>query len=234
MNRRILVLHGHELVAENLLCDFELFDAHVGHARPLGNALVEQRLDTFAGLVVRHFRIVAMQVEQVDRVDAERLRGLLAVFDEVFRLAVTRPDRLVAIPRAAQTDLGGHGDFLTRPLPCVQRFADQLFAGLLLFARRVVGPCGVDVAAAGVKRGVQGFDADVVAAVVFDGQRHFAVADGGGVERSEITEQRHVFSFESGVFRQARAGCSRVGTKSDGISFRFCQWKSLPIAMGER
>ncbi|MCA9797771.1 MAG: hypothetical protein KC910_38450, partial [Candidatus Eremiobacteraeota bacterium] len=65
-------------------------------------------------------------------------------------------------------------------------------------------------------------------------QRHFTVADGGGVERSEITEQRHVFSFESGVFRQARAGWSRVGTKSDGISFRFCQWKSLPIAMGER
>lgn len=110
-----------------------------------------------------------MQVEQVDRVDAERLRRLLAVFDEVFRLAVARPDRLVAIPRAAQTDLGGHGDFLTRPLPCVQRFADQLFAGLFLFARRVVGPCRVDVAAAGVKRGVQGFDADVVAPVVFNG-----------------------------------------------------------------
>ena len=175
-----------------------------------------------------------MQVEQVDRVDAERLRGLLAVFDEVFRLAVARPDRLVAIPRAAQTDLGGHGDFLTRSLPRFQRLTHQFFAGLLLFSRRVVGPCGVDVAAACVKRGVQGFDADVVAAIVFDGQRHFTVADGGGVERSEITEQRHVFSFESGVFRQARAGWSRVGTKSDGISFRFCQWKSLPIAMGER
>ena len=61
----------------------------------------------------------------------------------------------------------------------------------------------------------------------------------GGADVRTVQEllghaQRHVFSFESGVFRQARAGWSRVGTKSDGISFRFCQWKSLPIAMGER
>ena len=169
MNRRILVLHGHELVAENLLCDFELFDAHVGHARPLGHTLIEQRLDAFAGLVVRHFRIVAMQVKQVDRVDAERLRRLLAVFNQVFRLAVARPDRLVTIPCAAQTDLGCHGDFLTRSLPRFQRLTHQFFAGLLLFSRRVVGPCGVDVAAACVQRCMQGLDTDIVAPVVFNG-----------------------------------------------------------------
>ena len=157
-----------------------------------------------------------MQVKQVDRVDAERLRRLLAVFNQVFRLAVARPDRLVTIPCAAQTDLGCHGDFLTRSLPRFQRLTHQFFAGLLLFSRRVVGPCGVDVAAACVKRGVQGFDADVVAAIVFDGQRHFTVADGGGVERSEITEQRHVFSFETGT-------CPASGICTKRLSGKACQ-----------
>jgi len=43
---------------------------------------------------------------------------------------------------------------------------------------------------------MQGFDADLVAAIVFDGQRHFAVADGGGGERSEVTEQCHGDSLQ--------------------------------------
>ena len=191
MNRRILVLHGHKLVAEDLLRDLQLFDAHVGNTRPLGHALIEQRLDAFAGLVVRHFRIMTVQVQQIDAVNAKRHRGLLAVFDQMLRLAVTRPNRLVTLPSAAQAHLGGHGDFLTRALPRVKRLTHQLFAGLFLFARRVVRPSGVDVTASGIQRGVQCFDTDIVTTIVFNGQRHFTMADGRGAERSKITEQSH-------------------------------------------
>ncbi len=191
MNRRILVLHGHKLVAENLLCDLQLFDAHIGNTRPLGHALIEQRLDAFAGLVVRHFRIMTVQVKQIDAVNAKSHRGLLAVFDQMLRLAVTRPNRLVTLPSAAQAHLGGHGDFLTRALPRVKRLTHQLFAGLFLFARRVVRPSGVDVTASGIQRGVQCFDTDIVTTIVFNGQRHFAMTDSRGVERSKITEQSH-------------------------------------------
>ena len=154
-----------------------------------GHALIEQRLDAFAGLVVRHFRIMTVQVQQIDAVNAKRHRGLLAVFDQMLRLAVTRPNRLVTLPSAAQAHLGGHGDFLTRALPRVKRLTHQLFAGLFLFARRVVRPSGVDVTASGIQRGVQCFDTDIVTTIVFNGQRHFTMADGRGAERSKITDK---------------------------------------------
>ena len=62
------------------------------------------------------------------------------------------------------------------PFQVSKGLAHQLFTGLFFAAGAVVGPSGVDVTAAGVQRGMQGFDADLVATIVFDGQRHFAVA----------------------------------------------------------
>ena len=134
---------------------------------------------------------MTVQVKQIDAVNAKRHRRLLAVFDQMLRLAVTRPNRLVTLPSAAQAHLGGHGDFLTRALPRVKRLTHQLFAGLFLFARRVVRPSGIDVTASGIQRGMQRFDTDIVTTIVFNGQWHFAMTYSRGVERSKITEQSH-------------------------------------------
>ena len=94
---------------------------------------------------------MTVQVQQVNRIDAERLRGLLAVCDEMLRLAIARPHRLVALPRTTKTDLGGHGDLVARAMPGFQGLTHQLFTGLLLLTRSVVGPGGVDMAAACVQ-----------------------------------------------------------------------------------
>ena len=196
VNRRVLVLHGHELVAQNAARNVDLLDRGVGDTGLLRHALVHQLLDGLDGLVVRHLRVRAVEVQQVDGVHAERQCALLAAPNQVLRATVHIP-RGAAVGEVAEVaHLGGHQHLVLRPLPGLKGLAHQLFTGLLLAAGAVVGPSGVDVAAAGVQRGVQGFDADLMAAVVFDGQRHFAVADGGGGERSEVTEQCHGDSLQ--------------------------------------
>ena len=196
VNRRVLVLHGHELVAQNTARNVDLLDGGVGDTGLLRHALVHQLLDGFDGLVVRHLRIRAVEVQQVNGVHAERQCALLAAPNQVLRATVHIP-RGAAVGEVAEVaHLGGHQHLVLRPLPGLKGLAHQLFTGLFFAAGAVVGPSGVDVAAAGVQRGMQGFDADLVAAIVFDGQRHFAVADGGGGERSEVTEQCHGDSLQ--------------------------------------
>lgn len=141
---------------------------------------------------------MTVQVKQIDAVNAKRHRGLLAVFDQMLRLAVTRPNRLVTLPSAAQAHLGGHGDFLTRALPRVKRLTHQLFAGLFLFARRVVRPSGVDVTASGIQRGVQCFDTDIVTTIDFQWSTAFrhgrwpwcGTVQDYGTKPSDLLQQR--------------------------------------------
>ena len=191
IDRGILVLHGHEPVAEDIAGDVDLLDRRVRDARPAGHALVQQLLDGLAGLVVRHFRIGTVEVQQVDGVHAERLRGLLGVADQVFGLAVLAPGGHAVGEVAVMPDLGGDQHLVLRALPAVHRLAHQLLAGLLLAARAVVGPGGVDMTAAGVQRGMDGLDALGPAEVVLDGQGHLAQTDGRGVERPQIAMHHH-------------------------------------------
>lgn len=159
-------MHGHELVAQNAARNVDLLDGGVGDTGLLRHALVHQLLDGFDGLVVRHLRIGAVEVQQVNGVHAERQCALLAATNQVLRATVHIP-RGAAVGEVAEVaHLGGHQHLVLRPLPGLKGLAHQLFTGLFFAAGAVVGPSGVDVTAAGVQRGMQGFDADLVATIV--------------------------------------------------------------------
>ena len=169
VDRRVLVLHGDELVAEDAARDVDLLDGSVGDAGLLRHALVHQLLDGFDGLVVRHLRIGAVEVQQVNGVHAERQCALLATTNQVLRATVHIPRGAAVGEVAEMTDLGGDGDLVLRAVPRGHGLADQLFAGLLLLTGGVIRPRGVDMTAASIQRCMQGLDTDIVAPVVFNG-----------------------------------------------------------------
>ena len=161
-----------------------------------------------------------MEVEQVNRVDAERERALLAALDQVFGAPVHVPGGAAVGEVAEMTDLGGDGDLVLRAVPRGHGLADQLFAGLLFAAGAVVGPSRVEVTTAGVECGVDGLDALIVAEVVLDGQRHFAEADGGGAERTEVAVQYHVHLLDGHIVSPSTIRRGRGGY-DPGSSERF-------------
>ena len=115
VNRRVLVLHGHELVAQNAARNVDLLDGGVGDTGLLRHALVHQLLDGFDGLVVRHLRIGAVEVQQVNGVHAERQCALLAATNQVLRATVHIP-RGAAVGEVAEVaHLGGHQHLVLRP-----------------------------------------------------------------------------------------------------------------------
>ena len=225
MNRRVLILHSHELVAENATCDVDLFNGSVGDTSFAGHALVHQLLDGLNGLAVRHLRIRTVEVQQVDGIDTERQCALLATANQILRTAIHIPRGAVVGEVAEVAHLGGYQYLILRTLPRFKGLAHQLLAGLLLATGAVIGPCGVDMAASGIQRSVQGFDADLVAAVVFDGQRHFAVTDSGGGERSELTEQCHGNSLHWWVAAASAASCLSISQRRHSAGFHSTRLK---------
>ena len=78
MRRRELVLHGDQAAADNAARKIDLLVIHTGDARIFDHTFVEQLLQRAALVFVRHRGIGAMRIQQVERIDAQVQRGLLA------------------------------------------------------------------------------------------------------------------------------------------------------------
>ena len=192
---RILVLHRDERVPEDFLCDVHLFDRRVRYARLSRDALVDELLDRFDRLPVRHTRIRTVEIQQIDCVDTERECAFLRTTDQVFRGAVDGPRRFAVGEVTIMPDFCRDEHFVLRTFPARHRVAHKLLARLFLTARAVVRPRGVDLTAARVERRVNRLDAHMRTEVVLDRQRHFAEPYRRRIERSHVPVQYHRCSF---------------------------------------
>ena len=139
-----------DTIGGDLLRGFELLDVDLGQPDVADLALLLQR-DEFADLVLGGKLVVdAVQLEQVDGVDAEAAQAHLALLAQVGREAEHRP---FVGPGAQQTGLGRDDDAVGIR---VQRLADQ-FLGYV----RAVGVRGVDEVDAEFDGAAQNADAFV-------------------------------------------------------------------------
>ena len=112
--------------------------ADLRQARAADDFVLDQRGDGVELLACRHFRIDAMQLPQVDRLDAEPPAAGMRLLDQIFRPAERNPDVRSGARKAA---LGRDMDLVVGR----ERFTDQLFGK--------IGPVGI--------RGVNEIDAKV-------------------------------------------------------------------------
>ena len=117
----VAVLHGGD--REHLPRRFDLSDRHFGKPGMGNDALVEKLAHRAELLVARHFRIDAMQLPEIDPLDAEFGKTLLGLTDQIIRTAVGRP-----LVRAAtgEATLGGDQQSLVGG----ESFADQLLGNV--------------------------------------------------------------------------------------------------------
>lgn len=93
---RELVLHGDQLVAENLAGDVDLRVVHAGNARVPDHALVKQLLQRADLVLISHFRVRSVRIQQVERIDAQVQRGFLGVTNHGFGARIRHPPVLTA------------------------------------------------------------------------------------------------------------------------------------------
>ena len=98
----VAVLHGRHL--EVFRGRLDLLDRDLAEAGVADDPLVEQRGDGRELLVARHLRIDAVELPQVDHVDAETPAAEMGLLDEIFRAADSGP---VVRAGAGESALGG-------------------------------------------------------------------------------------------------------------------------------
>ena len=65
------VLDGHETIAQNIAGGFDVRVVDSGDADSFGHTFVHELLECAHLVFVRHLRIIAVRVEQIERIDTE-------------------------------------------------------------------------------------------------------------------------------------------------------------------
>ena len=198
---RELVLHGDQLVAENLAGDVDLRVVHAGNARVPDHALVKQLLQRADLVLISHFRVRSVRVQQVQRLHAEVRGRLLCVADHRFRTRIRHPPVLAAhslqmlafrlvfgnvrrLHGAAIAGFGCNQHFVARTVPAGERVAHHFFAVAQVFggagaglAWQVIRPGGVQISHTRVQAGVNRTNRSIAVRTPLNRQSHRAHAE---------------------------------------------------------
>src|SRR4051794_6456799 len=192
------VLDGGDL--EDLLRGLDLVDRDLREPEMAHLALVLELLHDAELLLARDLRVDAVQLPQVDRVDAETPQAHQAALAQVLGAADGRPD---VRPVAREARLRGDGD----PVVRMQRLADEVLGDV-----RAVGVGGVDEVDAELGQPLEDRDRLVVVGRIapypLAGDAHRAVSQTGDLEVAADLEGSGCRGCRAHARRVPREGAS--------------------------
>ena len=198
---RELVLHGDQLVAKHLTGSVDLRVVNTGDARVPNHAFVKQLLERADLILISHFRVRAVRIQQVERIDAQVQRGFLGVTNHGFRTRIRHPPVLAAhslqmlafrlvfgnvrrLHGAAIAGFGCNQHFVARTVPAGERVAHHFFAVAQVFggagaglAWQVIRPGGVQISHTRVQAGVNRTNRSIAVRTPLNRQSHRAHAE---------------------------------------------------------